>query len=236
MQHTNMNQPSANRIVPVVLSLLEVESVADFGCAYGSWLRVWQENGVGEILGLDGDYVERDHLQIAQEQFKCFNIAMDLDLERKFDLVQSLEVAEHIDHGKAQNFVRNLTRHGSAVLFSSAPPGQGGEWHINEQPYSYWRDLFAQEGYGLFDCIRPLIKNASEIQSWYRYNIFLYVHKDRVATLPEAVTKFHIPDTAVIPDVSPPLYKIRKAMVRLLPGSIQNRVAKWRSIQSSRES
>jgi SAM-dependent methyltransferase len=229
MQLANMNQPSASRIVPIVQSLVRVNSIVDFGCAYGSWLAVWRGNGVEEILGLDGDYVDKQHLLIAEEQFKCVNLALELDLKRQFDLVQSLEVAEHIEHRQAHGFVQNLTKHGSMVLFSAAPPGQGGEWHINEQPYSYWRDLFALEGYELFDCIRPLLKDDKAVQVWYRYNIFLYVHKSKVSNLPETITKFHISGNSTIPDISPATYKIRKFIVNLLPDTVKYKIAKWLS-------
>ncbi len=187
MQCTDMNRASAERIVPVVRSLVNVDSVVDFGCAWGGWLAVWQANGVTDIQGLDGDYVEADRLLIPQENFKSVDLSGSVDLGRKYDLVQSLEVAEHIDHDRAAGFVDNLTRHGSVILFSAAPPGQGGEWHVNEQPYAYWRDLFLVRGYELFDCIRPLIVNEPLIQPWYRYNSFLYVHRDLVASLPEQV-------------------------------------------------
>jgi hypothetical protein len=33
------------------------------------------------------------------------------------------------------------------VLFSAAPPGQGGEHHVNERTYEFWRGLFARHGY-----------------------------------------------------------------------------------------
>ena len=47
----------------------------------------------------------------------------------------------------ADTFVQNLVRHASgAILFSAAPPGQGGEFHVNEQPYEYWRGKFQRCG------------------------------------------------------------------------------------------
>ena len=62
------------------------------------------------------------------------NLANPVDLGRKFDLVQSLEVGEHLPKSAADTFVETLVKHGDVVLFSAASVGQGGHDHINEQP------------------------------------------------------------------------------------------------------
>ncbi len=50
---------SAEHIVPYMKQLFSLESVLDVGCGAGAWLAVWKENDT-EIVGLDGDYVNRD--------------------------------------------------------------------------------------------------------------------------------------------------------------------------------
>lgn len=138
------SRASARRVAGLILAELPVASVLDIGCAKGTWLNVWSELGVGEIQGVDGEYVERDQLVIPPERFHAWNLAQPLDLARQFDLVQSLEVAEHIGAEHAGIFVENLVRHSRGiVLFSAAPPGQGGEFHVNEQHCDYWREQFA---------------------------------------------------------------------------------------------
>ncbi len=42
------------------------------------------------------------------------------------------------------------------ILFSSAVPGQGGCFHLNEQAPSYWSDIFRSLGFLCFDP-RPLL-------------------------------------------------------------------------------
>jgi 2-polyprenyl-3-methyl-5-hydroxy-6-metoxy-1,4-benzoquinol methylase len=61
-----------------------------------------------------------------------------LDLEKEFDLVVSLEVAEHLPASAADQFVNTLVKHGKKILFSAAIPGQGGQDHLNEQWPDYW--------------------------------------------------------------------------------------------------
>ena len=217
---------SARRIVPVVQSLVPtIESVADFGCARGVWLRVWSECGAQSICGLDGDYVDRSCLQIPADDFVTHDLSQPIDLGRHFDIVQSLEVAEHLPQSAAAGFVESLTRHGKIVLFSAAAPGQGGAHHLNEQPYGYWRDLFAERQFRLFDCVRPQIVNDTDLQTWYRFNSFLYVHGDNIAELSDLVRTTEIPRNSPVPDVSPFSYRLRKAVVKRLPDSIQNGLA-----------
>lgn len=149
------------------------------------------------------------------------DLSQPIELGRRFDLAQSLEVAEHLPRERAAIFVGNLVRHSSMILFSAAPPGQGGLNHINEQPYDYWRNLFAVHKYSLFDCIRDQICNVKSIAPWYRYNTFLYVHDDAVSGLSSDPLRKRIEPQAPIPDISPWVYRSRKLVIRNLPFGIR---------------
>ena len=96
----------------------------------------------------------------------------------------------------------------------------------------YWRDIFAERRYALFDCLRPRIINDTDLQAWYRFNSFLYVHEDKIPELSSEVRATEIHRHEPVPDLSPFSYRLRKSIVRLLPYSVQNGVAaaisKWR--------
>lgn len=221
---------AALRIVPHVRGILPVASVLDVGCAAGTWLRAWQQQGVADMHGIDGDYIAPAALEIPEACFTAADLSKPVDLGRRFDLVQSLEVAEHIAPEASVAFVDTIVRHSKGlVAFSAAVPGQGGEYHINERPLEFWRDLFLLHGYHAFDCIRPRIQDDRRISFWYRFNILLYVHESRIADLPEAVQATRIPDGAGIPDVSPPLFRVRKAAVRCLPYRVQHELARLKA-------
>jgi SAM-dependent methyltransferase len=197
---------------------LEPTSVLDLGCGRGAWLEVWKENGVSDVVGVDGDYVDRAELAIDLTEFVARDLGAEIDLGRRFDLVESLEVAEHLPKSRARGFIKDLCRHGGTVLFGAAPPGQGGEQHINEQPYDYWRHLFEELDYVAFDWIRPQIEGLREVAPWYRYNTLLYVREEAAANLPREVQQTRIAKGAPIRDVSPAWYKARKSIVKRLPG------------------
>src|SRR4051794_28005312 len=78
---------SGKVIAPIVLSHVTVRSVVDVGCGDGSWLKAFQEAGVPEIDGCDGDYVDRSTLLIEKARFHPVDLRREFNLPgRRFDL------------------------------------------------------------------------------------------------------------------------------------------------------
>src|SRR5579863_7400317 len=88
---------SAARVVNLLYQELRPKSILDLGCGRGIWLAEWLSAGIKECIGVDGDYVDTNHLRVPRQCFAACDLSEKIDLGRKFDLVQSLEVAEHID-------------------------------------------------------------------------------------------------------------------------------------------
>lgn len=224
---TQSSRYSARTIVRVLRNVLQPKSVLDVGCARGTWLDEWRLADVAQIFGVDGDYVQPKQLLMPADCFLAADLSQPIALNRRFDLVQSLEVAEHIPASAADTFVNNLVTHASgAILFSAAPPGQGGEFHVNEQPYEYWRNKFRAHNFEAYDFVRPLIANDKSVSFWYRFNTLLYVHADASAALPEQVRSTKVADSELIDDVSPMTFRARKMLVRKLPSSVRQALAR----------
>ncbi len=168
-------QRSARAVVPIVMELIRPTTVVDVGCSNGAWLSVFRENGLTDVTGIDGDYVDRETLQIPREQFIAMDLSTPFRLPRVFDLAISLEVAEHLPSSSAEDFVESLVQLAPAVLFSAAIPFQGGIEHLNEQWQDYWAALFQRHDYVPIDSIRKRIWDSEEIECWYAQNCFLYV-------------------------------------------------------------
>lgn len=166
---------SAKRIVPLVIDLLRPASVLDVGCGTGTWLSEFAGAGVKDIQGLDGSYVRREQLLIERAQFKEHDLRTPFNLGRRFDLVMSLEVAEHLPPATSDAFVKSLAAHGSAVLFGAAIPHQGGTDHINEQWQHAWAERFVAAGYVPVDCLRRKVWADPQVESFYAQNMILYV-------------------------------------------------------------
>jgi SAM-dependent methyltransferase len=208
---------SADHVIRLLAEQLPVRSVLDLGCGRGVWLSIWQQHGAQDIQGVDGPYIDPERLHIPKAQFLARDLAQPLRLGREFDLVESLEVAEHIPEQASEQFVDSLTQHGKLILFSAATPGQGGENHINEQPPEYWQAKFAARGYELFDFLRPHLKGNQAVYLWYRHNVFVYAHRSIVSGLPPAIAKAHVPAGQAPANTLPYWVRLRKAMVRCLP-------------------
>jgi len=170
---------SARSVLPHVFELVKPHSVIDVGCGVGTWLSVCLELGVSDVLGVDGDYVDKKQLLISADNFASHDLSVDLKLDRQFDLAMSLEVAEHIPKECAQTFVRSLTGLAPVVLFSAAPPFQGGDHHVNEQWPEYWVELFDRCGFSAYDYLRPLIWDDESVAYYYSQNAFIYVQRDQ---------------------------------------------------------
>jgi len=224
---------SAEQIVPKLTAALPVRSVVDFGCGQGAWLSVWAAAGTA-VTGVDGPYIDRRGLLIDPGDFHPTDLSAPIDLGRQFDLVQSLEVAEHLPASRATQFVDTLTAHGACVLFSAAVPGQGGENHVNEQPLGYWRTIFREHGYRAVDYLRPLICNDPAIARWYRCNIMLYVKDDAIPSLAEAMRRQCVPDAQPFEDYWPLSYRLRHALVRQLPSAVVDRISRTKGALTAR--
>lgn len=167
------NFSAAEEVVPLVMELVNPTSILDVGCGIGTWLKIFENKGINDYFGTDGDYVDRKLLKIPLNKYLPADLTKELNLNRKFDLVVSLEVAEHLPETSADAFVKTLTKHGDTILFSAAIPGQRGQHHLNEQWPSYWQQKFLKHGYYFHDVIRKSIWNNEKVDWWYRQNIFL---------------------------------------------------------------
>lgn len=216
---------SAERTVPLLAETLRPESVLEVGSGGGAWLEAWTKAGVGDVLALDIASREESGYTLPAATFLQTDLSRPFDLGRRFSLVQSLEVAEHLPGHAAQHFVDSLCRHGDVVLFSAAPPGQGGRHHINEQPYGYWRRMFAQRGYQAIDWLRGVLRGDCGIAWWYRYNTLIYANKVGMERLPVHVAASRVPETADIPDIAPWSHRLRRYALRALPPGLVTRLA-----------
>lgn len=209
--HLENSINSARQIVPLFLTYFKVKTVLDIGCGLGTWLKIFEENGC-DIFGIDGDYVEIKDLVIDKNKFKPYDLNASYNLEKKFDLLISLEVAEHILPENAKKFIDSMCIHSDIILFSAAIPGQEGTSHYNEQYNEYWIDLFSQNGYQCIDFFRHKIWNNDKICWWYRQNILIFVKEkvinDQIYDLITSEKSSYI-NTYVHPDLF--LYKCHKA-------------------------
>ena len=162
---------SAGVIVPILLSYVQPRSVVDIGCGLGTWLKAFRAAGITDVMGYDGDYVDRGALLIEPSRFCPTDLRADGRLQRSFDFTggRRTPAGTVCPLFRAPPHFRR-----PVVLFSAAIPGQGGTDHINEQWQDYWRDLFLSENFHPVNIIRPAVWGLPEVDFWYQQNSILY--------------------------------------------------------------
>lgn len=221
---------SARVVVPLVLEWIRPKRVIDVGCGVGSWLKAFNENGISEVMGVDGDYVDPNLLVIAKDHFIAADLTQPLKVEGSFDLVVSLEVAEHLPESAAKTFVDSLTSLGPVVLFSAAIPLQGGTNHLNEQWPDYWARLFAVRGYRAADCLRRRIWKNEDVNYFYAQNALFFVREDSFAAFPALAKECEATSLEQLSIVHPKQYLPVAGLVnrisRMMPCPIRRAVKK----------
>jgi hypothetical protein len=212
------SRQSAEAIVPLLFELIDPKSVIDIGCGVGSWLSVFKEHGIEDVLGVDGQWVDKEMLMIPQEQFISCDLEEPIKINRQFDLVVSLEVAEHIRPEHASTFVKTLVDLGPVILFSAAIPLQIGKHHVNEQWPDYWARRFEEYGYVVIDAIRKRIWQNDNVEYWYAQNILIFAKQDYIKLHSALCDEMNKTIVAQLSLVHPKMYLLNSAPIRILVG------------------
>lgn len=169
---------SAPTVADSIIETFDPDSVLDVGCGTGALLHELNERSLA-VAGLEYSrealkYCQRRSLEVVQ-----FDLESDGDPfpGRRFDLVISVEVAEHLPATVADNFVDLICRYGNCVVFTAATPGQGGRDHVNEQPNQYWIEKFNDRGFQFLEDQTVRWRNtwkSKEVAPWYSQNLMLF--------------------------------------------------------------
>ena len=134
-------------------------SVLDAGCAMGFLVEKLRERGI-EAWGVDISEYAIGEVAASIKEY-CWIGSVTEPFPRKYGLIVSIEVLEHLPQEQAESAVANLCKFTDDVLFSSTPYDYKETSHFNVQPVEYWAELFAKEGF-----TRDVDFNGSFITPW----------------------------------------------------------------------
>ncbi len=135
------------------------QSVLDAGCALGFLVEGLRGRGV-EAYGRDVSAFAIDNVHPSIRPY-CEKGSIAEPLPRRYDLIVSIEVLEHMRADEARAAIANLCLFTDDILFSSTPFDYKEVTHFNVQPPEYWAELFAQQGF-----YRDVDFDASFITEW----------------------------------------------------------------------
>jgi SAM-dependent methyltransferase len=118
-------------------------SLLDVGSGTGAMVNHCRKLGV-DAWGLDA--LPRG---AAWPHLLQHDLRIPFDFERDFNMVISIETAEHIEPDYADVFCDTVARHVAPrglLIFSAAMPGQEGDGHVACMPARYWRKKFDDRG------------------------------------------------------------------------------------------
>lgn len=153
------------------------QSYLDIGSGTGAMVNIAEKLGV-EVNGMD-QLPRPAHPKLLQVDLRLFQ-----DLNRTYELVTSIETAEHIEPEYADNLIATITRHAEKrIVFTAAMPGQQGHGHYNLQPAYYWREKFWNRGWNYYppDTWRliTMLSHANHASHHVEANIQVLVRRDR---------------------------------------------------------
>ena len=70
----------------MVIDFFKPKSVIDVGCGLGVWLSIFMEQGIEDILGVDGDYVDLDSIVIPKDAFYSHDLTNPIKIEKSLIL------------------------------------------------------------------------------------------------------------------------------------------------------
>jgi 2-polyprenyl-3-methyl-5-hydroxy-6-metoxy-1,4-benzoquinol methylase len=148
-----------DRIAERIANDIQPETVLDAGCALGLLVETLRDRGI-DAFGTD---VSRFAIEHVHDPFKpfCVQASAAEPLQRRYDLIVSIEVLEHMSSADAEASIANFCAHTDDVLFSSSPNDFGEATHINLRPPEYWAAQFAKLGF-----YRDVDFDASFISPW----------------------------------------------------------------------
>ncbi len=148
-----------DRIAGRIIADIHPQSVLDAGCALGFLVESLRKREV-QAFGVD---ISEYAIAQVHESVKayCWQGSIVEPFPRRYDLIVTIEVLEHLPKADGERAVENLCRYTDDILFSSSPFDYEEPTHFNVQPPEYWAGLFARHGF-----YRDVDFDASFITPW----------------------------------------------------------------------
>lgn len=163
-----------------LLENIKPKNMLEFGSGLGFLSRhIVDNSNIQEVYCIEPNEIKGQYRETAFPKLLSINIFNDLipqEIKRTFDLVVSIEVAEHIPQDKHNELFDFLVSHtNNWIVFSGAHVGQGGHGHISERPEEEWKDEFTKRGMIFQTKLTKEIRHACDKKNInHRQNLMIF--------------------------------------------------------------
>lgn len=132
-----------------VVKTINPKTVLDVGCAMGLFVAALRDRGV-EAYGID---ISEFAIENVRDDVKPFCKVAEAQgklpesFPKKFDLVVSIEMIEHLDAEDGDKVIDNICSYTNNIIFSSTDSEINDPTHLNVKPAKYWAKRFAKNGF-----------------------------------------------------------------------------------------
>lgn len=160
-----------------IVSLIEkfgMTNVVDFGCGMGDYIKRIMDLGY-KCEAYDGN---PNTPSLTNGIGKVLDFSEKFNLNRKFDLVMSLEVGEHIPKEYENIYINNICNHSNNyILISWAIIGQSGDGHVNCQNNDYVIKEMDKNGFEYDELNSINLRNLTTNAWWFKNTIMFFKKK-----------------------------------------------------------
>ena len=162
MNYTQNQHAGATSIdigaIPFLKQFLGVKNLLDIGCGPGGNVEYARSGGI-DAYSLDGDVNTIPN----KPYFKHVDYREESGgFQGPFDIGWSVEFAEHVPEEYMHNFFVDYKKC-KKLIFTAAPPGWGGNGHVNEQNDEYWLKKFSENGFDFDADLTKVIRDVSKL-------------------------------------------------------------------------
>ena len=173
VEHQHCFDSSLAQALGAFFLMENATSVVDFGCGNGKYVKAFLNQRI-PCEGYDGN---PSTPILTSGLGKVLDLSENINLQKKYDWVLSLEVGEHIPSQFETIFICNLIRHcRDGIVLSWAVEGQGGHGHFNERNNAYIKEIFASRGFENDVSSENILRDYSTLP-WFKNTIMVLRRK-----------------------------------------------------------
>ena len=150
----------------------KAKEIADIGCGEGRYVDYWNKRGF-KCDGYDGNFL------VKNKKIIIIDFTKNDKLNKVYDWLISLEVAEHIPKKFEDKYVNLLHKHNKdGIIISWSNDKNNGDGHVNVIKMNYVYNLFTKLGY-VIDYHNEDFIRKQDYRLPYWHNLFIFKKNEK---------------------------------------------------------